>query len=222
VSYYDESVSFGAVTEQTDDPIVPEERFTFELIGMEKSPPDKWREHGGVKWTFNLFYPDGRAFEFQNELYELFRTTGFDMREGTYAHAWSEALLGRKLGVGERVNPRELRGKRMSVQVIWTPQKTDPKKKSIQLAALRHVPVNGGTAPAVEPSPVRPTVDERGALMARVQALLGEALLADMEGADKIRSAFKKSGREWTDEQLETTIGDLQLGIEEAKEAIPF
>jgi len=55
-------------------------------------------------------------------------------------------MLGRPLGTDADFKISELRGKRMSAMVVWEPQKSDPKKKTIKLASLRHVPVAGAAA----------------------------------------------------------------------------
>lgn len=153
MTYFDDSLDFAPVTEQNSDPILPEDRFVFELIGLERSEPDQWRKNGGVKWTFRVTYPNGEPFMFKDEPYEFWRNTSLNakgqpvMTEGTNAHEWASALLGRTLAMDETLKPRELRGKKMQAMVVWEKQRSDPKKKSAKLASLKHVPTASSAAP---------------------------------------------------------------------------
>jgi hypothetical protein len=158
VTYFDATLEAPPIQEQNVDPILPEERHVFELIGFERSEPDRFRKEGGIKWTWLVYEEDGRTpFIFQDAQYTFFRTTGIDKQGrpvfsvGTYANDWASAMLGRQLGVDAHFEISELRGKRMSAMVVWKPQRDDPKKKSIQLASLRHVPT-GTQAAAAPPS----------------------------------------------------------------------
>ena len=166
MSYFDSSLESDPIEEQQTDPVLPEERYVFELIGFERSEPDQYRKEGGVRWTWRVFEEDGRTpFVFQDEQYQFFRTTNIDKKTfkplfnvGTYANDWASAMLGRPLGVDAQFSVSELRGKRMSAMVVWKPQKADPKKKSIQLASLRHVftgPDTTAAAPQPSPAPTR-------------------------------------------------------------------
>jgi hypothetical protein len=156
VTYFDQTLTIDPIEEQQSTPVLPEERFIFELIGFEKSAPDQWRSDGGIKWTFLVYDEDGHPFEFQDEQYQFFRTTGLtrngrpNFNIGTYANTWASALLGRDLGVDADFSIGDLHRKRMSAMVVWENQKSDPKKKTIKLASLRHVPVasSNGTAQA--------------------------------------------------------------------------
>lgn len=156
MTYFDQTLTIDRIEEQQSTPVLPEERFIFELIGFEKSAPDQWRSEGGIKWTFLVYDEDGHPFEFQDEQYQFFRTTGLtrngrpNFNIGTYANTWASALLGRDLGVDADFSIGDLHRKRMSAMVVWENQKSDPKKKTIKLASLRHVPVasSNGTAQA--------------------------------------------------------------------------
>jgi hypothetical protein len=147
VTYFDTSLEFAPIAEQQSTPVIPEDRFVFELIGFERSEPDQWRKEGGVKWTWLVWTMDGQRFVFNDEHYQFFRTTGLtrdgkpNFNIGTYANDWASALLGRDLGVDANFSVSELRGKKFSAMVVWDNQKSDPKKKTIKLASLRHVPV---------------------------------------------------------------------------------
>lgn len=154
MAFFDATLDFAPVSVQGSDPVLPEDRFVFELIGLERSEPDQYRKNGGIKWTWRVFQSDGvTPFVFQDEQYQFFRTTGVDakgkptMSVGTYAYEWASAMLGRDLGIDERLNPGELRGARMSAMVVWEKQKNDPTKKSVKLASLRHMPKTGTVQP---------------------------------------------------------------------------
>lgn len=156
MAYFDATLDFAPVNEQDTTPVLPEDRFVFELIGLERSEPDQFRKNGGIRWTWRVFQEDGRTpFVFQDEQYQFFRTTGLDregkpnLSVGTYAYSWASAMLGRDLAIDEKLNPSALRGARMSAMVVWEPQKSDPKKKSVKLASLRHVPSAGGAGESV-------------------------------------------------------------------------
>jgi hypothetical protein len=158
--YFDQTLEAAPVEEQQSTPVIPEERHVFELVGFERSEPDQWRKDGGVKWSYRVFEADGRTpFVFQDEQYVFFRTTGLtrdgkpNFNIGTYANEWASALLGRDLGTDAKFSVSELRGKRMSAMVVWEPQRSDPKKKTIKLASLRHVPVEPLTSPVATPEP---------------------------------------------------------------------
>lgn len=163
VAYFDTTLEAPRIEEQQSTPILPEDRFVFELIGFERSQPDQWRKDGGIKWTFRVFNMDGSPFLFQDEQYEMWRTTGLtrdgrpNFNLGTYGNDWASALLGRELGVDANFSVSELRNRRMSAMVVWENQRSDPKKKTIKLASLRHVPVGGATnGRAVTAPPLHP------------------------------------------------------------------
>lgn len=152
MTYFDSTLQMDPIKEQQYDPAIPEDRHVFELIGFERSQPDQWRKDGGIKWTWLVYEQDGRTpFIFNDEHYQFFRTTGIDKQGkpvfsvGTYANDWASALLGRPLDVDSHFDISELRGKKMSAMVVWEKQRTDPNKKTIKLASLRHVPT-GATA----------------------------------------------------------------------------
>lgn len=154
MTYFDTTLEFAPIAEQQSTPVLPEERFIFELIGFERSQPDQFRKDGGIKWTWLVWTMDGQRFIFNDEHYQFFRTTGLtrdgkpNFNIGTYANEWASAMLGRELGVDANFQISELRGKKMSAMVVWESQKADPKKKTIKLASLRHVPVGESMAEA--------------------------------------------------------------------------
>ena len=176
----------------------------FELVGLERSEPDQYRKNGGVRWTWRVFQEDGRTpFVFQDEQYQFFRTTGIDakgkpvMSVGTYAYEWVSAMLGRDLALDERLNPSELRGARMSAMVVWEKQKTDPTKKTIKLASLRHVPA--GSKVAVEqPSRAQVEADaaaediDRALAVSKFEKKLERAKRKKLPSLEKFEAAYKE------------------------------
>lgn len=205
VTYFDATLEAPPIQEQNVDPILPEERHVFELIGFERSEPDRFRKEGGIKWTWRVFEEDGRTpFVFQDEQYQFFRTTGIDKQGrpvfsvGTYANDWASAMLGRTLGVDAHFEISELRGKRMSAMVVWKPQRDDPKKKSIQLASLRHVPTGAKAAPAqshaqVSADPSNEDVD-RALWLSKFEKKLERARKKKMPGLSTFEDAYAAIG----------------------------
>jgi len=204
MAFFDATLDFAPVSIQGNDPILPEDRFVFELIGLERSEPDQWRKNGGIRWTWRVFQDDGRTpFVFQEEQYQFFRTTGIDakgnpsMSVGTYAYEWASAMLGRELSLDERLNPSELRGARMSAMVVWEKQKTDPTRKTIKLASLRHVQKTGNSAPKPSPTQVSadPTDDEidRATVVTELQRRASRLKKLDAEAGQNALDAVANS-----------------------------
>lgn len=168
MTYFDDSISAAPVAERNTDPILPEERFTFELIGFERSEPDQYRKQGGFKWTFRVYYPDGSPFIFNDAPYEMWRNSGKNaagqpmFNLGTLANDWASALLGRPLGIDADFKVSELRGKKMSAMVVWRAKKNAPTEKTFDLAILRHVPTGSASAPKKDVTTVSndPTGDD--------------------------------------------------------------
>jgi hypothetical protein len=221
VTYFDATLDFAPVSIQGNDPILPEDRFVFELVGLERSEPDQYRKNGGIKWTWRVFQDDGRTpFVFQDEQYLFWRTTGIDakgkpsMSVGTYAYDWASAMLGRDLGIDERLNPSELRGARMSAMVVWEKQKTDPTKKSIKLASLRHVAKTANAAAAapqsraqVEANATAEDVD-RALAITKFEKKLERARKRKIASLDVFENAYSQIADASTD-QIEAWIDNL-------------
>jgi hypothetical protein len=194
MTYFDATLEAEPVSEQNTDPILPEDRFVFELIGFERSGPDQYHKNGGIKWTFLVFQEDGRTpFVFQDEQYQLWRTTNVNaagkplFTMGTQAHEWAQALLGRTLGPDDHFNISELRGKRMSSMVVWMPKRTKPNEKAATLASLRHVPASQDVAaPAA-----RARVEEEAA-DAAINAMNQEANDADPDRVFALKKFDRK------------------------------
>lgn len=204
MTYFDATLELDPITEQSFDPVLPEERHVFELIGFERSQPDQWRKEGGIKWTWLVFKEDGRTpFIFDDEQYQFFRTTGLDKRTGrpsfsvgTYANDWASALLGRQLGVDAHFSVSELRGKRMSAMVVWEKQRTDPTKKTIKLSSLRHVPVGPLQSPvsAAEQVTADATEDDvdRALLVTKLNKTVERLTKMDAESGKRASDAIAK------------------------------
>lgn len=221
VAYFDATLDFAPVSIQGNDPIIPEDRFVFELIGLERSEPDQYRKNGGIKWTWRVFQDDGRTpFVFQDEQYQFFRTTNIDakgkpvMNVGTNAYDWASAMLGRDLGIDERLNPSELRGARMSAMVVWEKQKTDPTKKTIKLASLRHVQKTGNATAApqqsraqVEANATAEDVD-RALAISKFERRLERARKRKIASLDTFEGAYAQIDQATT-EQVEAWIDNL-------------
>ncbi len=206
MTYFDTSFAPDAIEEVQSTPVLPEERHIFELIGFERSAPDKYHAGGGVKWSFLVYNEDGSPFIFDDEHYVFIRTTGLtragkpNFNIGTYANTWASALLGRELGVDADFAISELHMKRMSAMVIWEPQREDPKKKSIKLASFRHVPVamagTNGTAPKPAATQVSadPADDEidRALAVTKIEKSLARLIKLDAEAGERARIAVDK------------------------------
>ena len=215
MTYFDATLEAAPVAEMDYTPVLPEERHVFELIGFERSEPDQWRKDGGVKWSWRVFEADGvKPFVFQDEQYIFFRTTGLtrdgrpSFNVGTYANEWASAMLGRPLGTDADFKISELRGKRMSAMVVWEPQKTDPKKKTIKLASLRHVPVGGSSAPKKDVTTVSddPTGDDvdRALAVTGLQKSIARLKKLDAEAGAAAQHAYDAS-------ELDTApVSDIQ------------
>lgn len=225
MTYFDTSLDFAPVSVQGSDPVLPEDRFVFELVGLERSEPDQYRKNGGIKWSWRVFQDDGRTpFVFQDEQYIFFRTTGIDakgkpvMSVGTYAYEWTSAMLGRDLAIDERLNPSELRGARMSAMVVWEKQKTDPTKKTIKLASLRHVAKAGAqTEPQRSRAQVEAdaTVDDvdRALAVSKFEKKLERAKKKKIPNLKTFTDAYAAIG-DATAEQIEGWIENIDDAID--------
>lgn len=227
-AYFDSTLEADPVQEQIYDPAIPEDRHVFELVGFERSEPDRWRKEGGIRWTFLVFLEDGRTpYRFNDEHYTLLRTTSIDKKtqkplftEGTFANDWASALLGRPLGVDAHFAISELRGKRFSAMVVWEKQREDPRKKSIKLASLRHVPVSvNGTAPA--PAPIAAQVSADPSEDDVDRALLVTALTKSIARLTKLDAASgKNAAKALADSPTNARLDDLAALHEQVKAAI--
>lgn len=166
MTVFDATLDFAPVSVQGTDPILPEDRFVFELVGFERSEPDQYRKDGGIRWTWRVFQADGvTPFVFKDEQYLFYRTTGINkdgkpvMNVGTSAYDWACAMLGREIPVDGRLNVAELRNARMSAMVVWEKQRSDPTKKSIKLASMRHIAKVGGPLVAASSAATAQTVN---------------------------------------------------------------
>jgi GH43 family beta-xylosidase len=227
MTYFDESIAGAPVAERNTDPILPEERFIFELVGFERSEPDQWHKNGGIKWTFATYDTDGRPWEFQDEHYMLWRTTNVNKAGeplftiGTQAHEWAQALLGRKLGPDDHFNIAELRNKRMSSQIVWEPKRTKPTEKSAVLRSLRHVPVSPvGSATATRPAPGQVSADptddevERATIVTDMEKAVKRLKKLDAEAGAAAAQAFAESDLE------DAPLDDLRQLLKSFQDAV--
>ena len=230
MTYFDDTLTAAPVAEQDFTPVLPEERHVFELIGFERSEPDQWRKDGGIKWTWRVFEADGvKPFVFQDEQYQFFRTTGLtrdgrpSFNVGTYANEWASAMLGRPLGTDSDFKISELRGKRMSAMVVWEPQKSDPKKKTIKLASLRHVPVGAPAAAKKDVTTVSADPDDddvdRALAVTGLQKSIARLKRLDAEKGAAAQHAYDASDLETAPvSELHALWSDVKTAIEAALE----
>lgn len=229
MTYFDDSIAGAPVAERNTDPILPEERFIFELVGFERSGPDQWHKNGGIKWSFLTYDMDGRPWEFNDEHYELWRTTNVNKAGeplftiGTQAHEFAQALLGRKLGPDDHFNISELRNKRMSSQIVWEPKKTKPSEKAAVLRSLRHVPVApmgapAGAAPKPAPGQVSadPTTEEidRAGVVSDILKAVKSLKKFDPEAGAKAAAAVAESDLD------DAPMDELRRLLESIKDAV--
>lgn len=228
MTYFDDSIAGAPVAEKNTDPILPEERFIFELVGFERSGPDQWHKNGGIKWTFLTYDMDGRPWEFNDEHYALWRTTNVNKAGeplftiGTQAHEFAQALLGRKLGPDDHFNISELRNKRMSSQVVWEPKKTKPSEKAAVLRSLRHVPVApvGAPAAASKPAPGQVSADpsdeeiDRANLVLDIQKAVKALKKFDAEAGTNAAKAVAESDLDDAPlDDLRRLLGSIQDAV---------
>lgn len=229
MAVFDPTLDGAPVQEGNLDPILPEERFVLELIGFERSGPDQFRKNGGIKWTFAVYDMDGHPFEFQDEPYELWRTTNTNANGqplfnlGTQAHEWASALLGRQLGVDEKFSVSELRNKKMSAMVVWRNKKPPAKGKTFDLASLRHVPVAPmGTAPA-RPAPTQVSADatsedvDRAAIIDELRKAVRSLKKLNPEGGQAAQDAVVASDLDAAPlGDLHRLLSDIQSSVAKA------
>jgi hypothetical protein len=225
MTYFDNTLTIDKIEEMDSTPVLPEERHIFELIGFERSAPDQWRAEGGIKWTWLVYKEDGQPFIFQDEQYQFFRTTGLtrngrpNFNVGTFANAWASALLGRDLGVDADFSIGDLHRKRMSAMVVWEPQKSDPKKKTIKLASLRHAPVAAGAArPAPGQVSSDPSDDEvdRALAVTAIKKSLERLKKIDPEAGAAAQKAFDDSDPDASVDELDALAGQIRAAVRKA------
>jgi len=222
MTYFDTTLEAEPVAEQNNDPILPEERFIFELVGFERSQPDQWHKNGGIRWTFAVYDMDGHPFEFQDEHYMLWRTTNVNAAGkplftlGTQAHEFAQALLGRNLGVDDNFSISEMRGKRFSSQVVWQPKKTKPKEKAAVLASLRHIPMAPiGSAPSQAQVSADPTVEDvdRALAISKLEKKVARATKKKLPDVSTFQQALDNVGGASL-QQIEAIIESLDDALD--------
>lgn len=227
MTVFDTSLESAPITESNLDPILPEERFILELVGFEKSGPDQFRKDGGIKWTFQVYNMDGSPFEFQDEPYQLWRTTDKDkygkplFNLNTQSHAWACALLGRDLGEADNFSVSELRNKRMSTMIVWRNKRPPAKGKTFDMASLRHVPVDAVEAPT-RPAPGQVTADatdediDRATVTADIQRAIKSLKKLDATAGAQAQQAFLDSDEDADAEALRVLLASIKAAIVKA------
>lgn len=155
-----------------DSAIVPEQRWTLELIAIEKAPPSTFSDDNSprAKWIFALYDDKGERFYFNGEPYLFHRHTSLKNSPRAFARIYSEALLDRRLEDGDVPTKAELIGKRMSGQVIYEPGTIDPNQQVLKLVSLRPVTTAPKTAPALAVAQVAPSGDvDRDLLISSIE-----------------------------------------------------
>lgn len=229
MAVFDPSLDAAPVKEKNTDPILPEERFVFELIGFERSAPDQYHKNGGIKWTFAVMYENGQPFLFQDQPYELFRTTNTNAEGkplfniGTEPHEYAQALLGRPLGVDAHFAVSELRHKRMSAQVVWKPKKTKPGEKAATLAIFRHVPVSTAAAPAPRTEPGQVSADpsddevDRALMVSKLKQQVARLARLDAAAGANAQAAVDQSALDTAPlTEIERLLADVKAAVQKA------
>lgn len=230
MTVFDPSLEAAPITETNLDPILPEERFILELVGFERSQPDQFRKDGGIKWTFQVYNQDGSPFEFQDEPYQLWRTTDKDKNGkplfnlNTQAHAWACALLGRDLGEADNFSISELRNRRMSVMIVWRNKRPPAKGKTFDMASLRHVPVASLAAPARPPrgqvsADPSPEDVDRAAVEAEIQRSIKTLKKLDATKGAEAQQAFLDSDDDADIAALHALLTSIQAAVQQAMDA---
>lgn len=210
-----DDIKFAPATNVEGGPAVPEDRFAFELIGLEPAPPGGPRTSPGVKWIFALYDREGARFmsPIDGSPYEFYRTTGLSLGPRSNARVYAEALLGRVLEQDEQLNPRALMGKRFSAMVLHRKSQLDATKTVADLASFRPA-----TSPADPPAPIAvpkpvPAAD-RNALRAEIKSVLGGARLDGIESADVAWADYQKTGDDLSDRQLADLLDQLKKTLQ--------
>lgn len=224
MAVFDPTLDAAPVAEQNTDPILPEDRFIFELVGFERSAPDQYHKNGGIKWTFRVWNMDGTPFYFNNEHYDLWRTTNINaagkplFNIGTQAHDWASALLGRQLGIDEHFNVSEMAHKRFSAMVVWMPKKTKPGEKAATLASLRHIPVgapSNGHATQVSADPSDDEI-ERASILTDLNKAVKMLTKFDSERGKEAADAVAASPKNADLGDLKRLRDDIQIALDKA------
>lgn len=207
--------------------IVPEARYTLELIGMEKAPPSDFNPEAGprVKWIFAIYTAAGERFEFNGGPYEFYRHTSKKNSPRAHARQYAEALLGRPLQEGETPPIREMMGCRMSALISYDDNPNDPSRQTLKMTSLKHVPVASKAKAAPAPAPTQVTADAVVEDVDRALAItvLGKQVARTEKlktpNAKTFREAFEQIGTA-TDEQIAGMTMTVQGEIDKARAAL--
>lgn len=206
-----------------DGAIVPEARYTLELVRCEKAPPSTFKPEAGpqIKWVFNLYDASGELFYFQNEPYEFFRHTSRANSPRAYARQYAEALLGRKLGDQEVPSLVSLYGLRMSALISYEPSSSDASREVLKLGSLKHIPIAPAQTPVKQPTQVsaEPSDEDvdRALLVTKLQKSVARLKKLDSASGAAAQAAVDESdlGTAPLDE-IERLVGDVSSAINKA------
>jgi hypothetical protein len=153
-----DEIVFPAATNE-DSNIVPEGRWTLELLGIEDAPPSQFRPEDGrrFKWNFALYdgpgLAPGQRFVFNNEPYIFYRHTSKKNSPRATARKYAEALIGKKFDDGYVPTVRDMVGRRMSGVVAYEISEFDSSQTVLKLLSLKSA---GSPATTAQAAPARP------------------------------------------------------------------
>jgi hypothetical protein len=166
---------FAPVTNMTG--FMPDEgKYTAECLRIEEAPDNGFGV--GVRWVLALYEGNERILQGDGTPMEFWQTTSTNMGPKARARAYVEAFLGRPLDEGERINPNDIPGKRLTGMVIHEDSTTKVGQKVAKLVSVK--PLTNGAAKVVPPQ--RPTASSVSA----------DASDADIDRATVVLSVEKK------------------------------
>lgn len=221
-----EEIFFPAATSE-DSHIVPEGRWTLELLRIEDAPPSTYKPEDGrrFKWVFALTDgPDvapGQRFEFNGEPYEFFRFTTRKNSPRANARIYAEALMGQKFADGYVPTVRDMIGRRMSGVVAYQDSSFTPGQEVCTLISLRPVEK---TPPVTRPAAARAVTQisadatdadvDRALVVSSLQKSVENLLRLDPASGANAKTALDAS-------DLETApLADLQSLLDSVKAAV--
>jgi len=114
------AASFAAAT-SGEGPRLEPGQYVLTVISIEPAEGGNPAFGPSVKWTFtvaNPSTPNDLMVNDDGEPYDFWGHTSVKMSPKARARQWTEALVGRQLEEGERINPSTLIGQRMQALVI--------------------------------------------------------------------------------------------------------
>lgn len=157
-----DEITFPAATNE-DSSIVPEGRWTLELLRIVDAEPSSFRPEDGrrFKWEFALYdgpgLQPGERFYFNGEPYVFYRYTSKKNSPRATARKYAEALIGKKFEDGYIPTLKEMLGRRMSGVVAYEASEFDANQTVLKLLSLKSVGVpSSAAAQAPRPAPAAP------------------------------------------------------------------